>query len=232
VPAAAAGEAEAAINPEGLPPAPPPVEVRPEELGRLDKGEVVLRTVRVSDDERWAEALYLFDATPVELWDLVTDPPTQQDMFKELELYEMIHKHPDGLDTHGIANAAWFIPDFEYWLRTRNDGTKQWNAWLQTKGDFNRNDGYWRFVWNPERRRTYGVLTLHLAFKGILSIVPDSWIVSLQKSNMPKAIQTIQDRVNLVREEEPDLARRRQAEWAESIANGKARPWTLQVVSN
>ena len=41
-------------------------------------------------------------------------------------------------------------------------------------------------------------MTLHLGLKGILSIVPESWIVALQKANMPKALEVVQSKVNAI----------------------------------
>lgn len=215
-----------------LPPPPPALTVTEEEHAQLLKGEVVLRTVKVSDDERWAEAIYLFDATPTEVFDLVTDPPTQQDMIDELEVYEMVKRHPNGLETHGIANASWILPNFEYWLRTHSAQDKVWNAWGQIRGDFDANNGYWRFVWDPEREKTIGALTLHLAFKGILSLVPESWIVGLQKSSMPKSMTVIQERVHRVRKETPEVAEARQTEWRRLLAAGAGADRPLRIASN
>jgi len=217
-----AEEEDEAQTPIVVPDAPPALVLTPAEDAELRRGEVVLRTVRVSDDERWAEGIFLFDATPPELWHLVTHPPTQQEMFDELEVYEEVERYDDGLQTHGIADASWILPEFEYWLRTHNDGTRQWNAWQQIRGDFDRNEGYWRFVWDPAQQKTYGALTLKLAFRGILSIVPESWIIGLQRSNMPKVFEIVQERVNAVRLDDPSLAQARQTEWDLLMSAGRA----------
>lgn len=192
-----------------LPPVPPLIEVGTAERARLLAGEVVTRSTDLGAEGRRAEALFLFDATPTELFAIVTEPATLARLFEENEVYETVATHDDGLSVHGVANVGWPVPRFEYWSRTRRDPAKLWNAWRQTRGDFDANDGYWRFAWDEASGRTIGLMSIHISVSGL----PDFVAVRLQETNLPRSMHTVAAEVARVRQREPKLALARQGEW-------------------
>lgn len=197
-----------------LPAVPPELEVSAAERARLVAGEVVTRSTDLGSAGRRAEAIYLFDATPTELFAIVTEPATLARLFEENEVYEAVATHDDGLSVHGVANVGWPVPRFEYWSRTRRDPAKHWNAWRQTRGDFDANDGYWRFAWDEATGKTIGLMSIHISVSG----VPDFVAVRLQETNLPRSMRTVAAEAARVRAREPKLALARQDEWQASEA--------------
>ncbi len=187
---------------EALPAVPPPIELSAAERARLVAGEVVTRSADLGAAGRRAEAIHLFDATPTELFAIVTEPATLARLFEENEVYEAVATHDDGLSIHGVANVGWPVPRFEYWSRTRRDPAKLWNAWRQTRGDFDANDGYWRFAWDESTGKTIGLMSIHLSVSG----VPDFVAVRLQETNLPRSMRTVAAEAARVRRSEPKLA--------------------------
>ncbi len=222
-PAHATSTAPTRIEParvDELPPVPPPTELTSDERAQLVAGKVVTRSIVLSGSERRAEALFLFDAAPTELFSIVTEPVVMQRLFEENEVYEAIATYPDGLGVHGIANVGWPAPRFEYWTRTRRDPAKLWNAWRQTRGDFDANDGYWRFTWDEETGKTIGHMALHLSVPGL----PNWLAVRLQETNLPKSMGIVAAEVARVRAQEPARALALRTEWNAAAAQASATP--------
>ncbi|MFN7952881.1 MAG: SDR family oxidoreductase [bacterium] len=209
-----------AVRSDELPPVPPPTELTADERARLVAGQVVTRSIVLSGSERRAEALFLFDAAPTELFGIVTEPAVMQRLFEENEVYEAVATYPDGLGVHGIANVGWPAPRFEYWTRTRRDPAKLWNAWRQTRGDFDANDGYWRFTRDEQTGKTIGHMSLHLSVPGL----PNWLAVRLQETNLPKSMHIVAAEVARVRAQEPARAVALRSEWSAAENRSAATP--------
>lgn len=190
------------------------IELSDAERARIQHGEIVVKTVARTAEDRQARAVGYLKHNPVELFSVAGDGSLQTEMYPEIVQFEELERWENGKRFRATADVSMLLPDFHYTM------TGCWNAsrtalcWSQLQGDFDRNEGSQSFLWDPVRRETLAVFTFDLAMKGILSLVPESFILSLAGRNLPNAMRSVEAMVDRVRARDPARASRWDEEWA------------------
>lgn len=184
------------------------------ERARLEAGEIVVKLVERTKEDRQARAIGYLAHTPVELWSVAGDGRLQTEMYPEIQEFEELERWDSGKRFRATADVSILLPDFHYTMTGCWNPSRTALCWAQLSGDFDRNEGSQSFLWNPARRETLAVFTFDLAMKGILSLVPESFILSLAGHNLPSAMHSVEAMVDKVRTRDPERAARWDAEWA------------------
>ncbi len=184
------------------------------ELARIQRGEIVVKTVARTQEDRQARAIGYLAHNPVELFSVAGDGSLQTEMYPEIVQFEELERWENGKRFRAIADVSMLLPDFHYTMTGCWNPSRTALCWSQLQGDFDRNEGSQSFLWDPERRATLAVFTFDLAMKGILSLVPESFILSLAGRNLPNAMRSVEAMVDKVRARDSARAARWDQEWA------------------
>lgn len=184
------------------------------ERAKVEAGEVVVKLVERTKEDRQARAIGYLKHTPVELWSVAGNGQLQTEMYPEIEHFEELERWENGKRFRATADVSILLPDFHYTMTGCWNPSKTALCWAQLEGDFDRNEGSQSFLWDPARRQTLAIFTFDLAMKGILSLVPESFILSLAGHNLPNAMHSVEAMVDKVRARDPERARRWDDEWA------------------
>ena len=194
-------------SPEGLPEVPGipdswDLELTAEEWAEIQKGEIVIQLVQITPEDRVARAIGYVDASPLAMFDIVTDSDLAQENFDEIDEVQVLERFPwaDGAERpfpyakrfRAVVDPAWFLPNFEYVMVAVYPDPPTGQTFTQVEGDFDKNHGGQSFLWDPERGETLAVFTFAFAMKGILSIIPESLILRLASQNLPAAIRRLE----------------------------------------
>lgn len=204
----------------GDPPLPPipdalDIELTDGEWGRVRGGEIVVKIVERTHEDRQARAIGYLRNDPRALFLVSSDSTLQVEMFAEVEVFEELESWLDGSHFRARADVSWLLPAFDYEMVSGYDPSRTGLTWTQLEGDFQRNDGSQSFLWDPERGATLAVFTFDLALRGILSLVPEWVILRLAGSNLPATMHAVDGMVDTLRERDPEWRARLDAEWAE-----------------
>ncbi len=190
------------------------VHLSEKEAGKLAKGEIVVQTVERTKEDREARAIGYLEHNPAELFGVAGDPTLQTEMYPEIKTFEELERWDSGKRFRAVADVSMFLPNFHYTMTGCWNASKTARCWGQLSGDFDRNDGSQSFLWDASRHETLGVFTFDLALKGILSLVPESLILSLAGNNLPHAMRSLDAEVTKVRERDPARAAQMDRDWA------------------
>jgi hypothetical protein len=186
----------------------------PDERARIDKGEIVVKLVERTKEDRQARAIGYLKHNPVELWSVAGDGRLQTEMYPEIEKFEELERWDNGKRFRATADVSMLLPDFHYTMTGCWNASKTALCWAQLEGDFDRNEGSQSFLWDPARHQTLAVFTFDLAMKGILSLVPESFILSLAGRNLPNAMHSVEAMVDKVRARDAARASSWDRDWA------------------
>ena len=185
-----------------------------EERAKVEAGEIVVKLVERTKEDRQARAIGYLKHNPVELWSVAGDGRLQTEMYPEIEKFEELERWENGKRFRATADVSILLPDFHYTMTGCWNPSRTALCWAQLEGDFDRNEGSQSFLWDPRRRETLAVFTFDLAMKGILSLVPESFILSLAGHNLPSAMHSVEAMVDQVRARDPERATRWDVDWA------------------
>ncbi len=168
----------------------------PDEATRLDKGEVLTRSITPTGNKGvGAVALGLIDAPTTEVWPVVRDcqhfkhfmPRTKDSSVKQ---------HPEkGSMCHVELDMP--FPLTNLWSDTtsvvRQEGGAYLRAWTLVEGTYHRNDGSWTLLpWGEGGAKTLLVYTIDSNPK---LIVPDGLMRSAQLGSLPEVVKQVRKRV-------------------------------------
>lgn len=216
--AAARAHAELVLEAPGgeraLPPIPEAQDVRltPEEWRRVQDGGWVVQIVTHSKEDRQARAIGFVASSPVAMFDVATDSEVAVS-FDEIESATILESSPQGKRYEMTVDPSFVLPSFHFVsVAAYNEiGTAQ--TFGQIEGDFQRNEGTHSYLWDPKREQTLAVVTFAFGLKGVLGILPESWILRMASHNLPKAIQRLDAVAAGFAEEDPERFARIDAEW-------------------
>lgn len=195
-------------------PEPGDIQLSPDEWAQVQKGEIVVQILERNAEDRQARAIGYLKHNPVELWSVAGDGRLQTEMYPEIEKFEELERWENGKRFRATADVSILLPDFHYTMTGCWNPSRTALCWAQLEGDFDRNEGSQSFLWDPRRRETLAVFTFDLAMKGILSLVPESFILSLAGHNLPSAMHSVEAMVDKVRARDPERATRWDVDWA------------------
>lgn len=199
------------------------------ERARIQAGEIVVKTVARTAEDRQARAIGYLKHNPVELFSVAGDGSLQREMYREIVQFEELERWENGKRFRATADVSMLLPDFHYTMTGCWNPSRTALCWSQIEGDFDRNEGSQSFLWDPARRETLAVFTFDLAMKGILSLVPESFILSLAGRNLPNAMRSVESMVDTVRARDAARAARWDQEWASLERELGAGTWPARV---
>jgi hypothetical protein len=107
------------------------------------------------------------------------------------------------------------LPTYEFTSIAEYADPPTGQTFHQIKGDFERNEGVHAYLWDPERQETLGVFQFAFGMKGILSLIPESFLLSMAKGTLPDAIKKMDSIATGIQQKEPERAKRVNDTWAE-----------------
>jgi hypothetical protein len=209
------GDAAAAYGDTPCPRIPDASDLRltADERRRVEAGEIIMQIVSDVEDERQVRAIGYLNADPVWLFDLATDSSLAPELLAAVKDVQILEQRPYGKLFRGVAKPAFFLPTYQYTLaaKYRPDGTGQ--CWGQVEGDFERNEGAHSFIWHPERRQTLAVFSFYFTLRGVLKLVPESWLLTNAGRTLPEFMHNLDALVPKYRERDDDRAHRNAVAW-------------------
>jgi hypothetical protein len=163
-----------------------------DERARVDAGDIVLRVLRLEERGGLAQAVGYLDANPAWLFDIATDSSLADGMADIISDVQLLETRPGGKVIHGVARPSVFLPSFQYTLAVSflEDGTGQ--CWVQTEGDFAKNQGSHSYLWDPVRGQTLAVFTFEIELKGVLRVLPQSLVMRMTARTLPSYMRGLE----------------------------------------
>jgi hypothetical protein len=190
------------------------LELSVDERLRIDDGQIVVQIVHYGDDDRQVRAVGYLDADPVSLFDLATDSERATELVSAVKKVEVIEQREDGKLFRGTAKPSFFLPTFNYTLAAHYPPDHTGQCWGQVEGDFERNEGAHSFIWDPERRQTLAVFSYYLSLRGVLRLVPESWILATAGKTLPEFMHRLEAETARTARSDPARASRNAQRWS------------------
>lgn len=184
------------------------------EWAKVKRGEIVVQIVEYSKEDRMARAIGYMKHHPVAIFDVATDSVIAVKNFPEITGVCILRADPKGKIFYMTVKPSWILPTYEFTSIAEYADPPTGQTFHQIKGDFERNEGVHSYLWDPERQQTLGVFQFAFGLKGILSLVPESLLLSLAKSTLPDAIRKMDEIADGIDVNEPERARKNDEIWA------------------
>ncbi len=190
------------------------VHLTADEWTKVQAGEIAVQIVDYSKEDRMARGIGYMKNNPVAVFDIATDSVLAVHNFKEITGVSILKTWPTGKIFYMTINPfLWLTYHFTSIAEYADPPTGQ--TFHQIVGEFQRNEGVHSYLWDPERKQTLGVFQFAFALKGVMSIVPESWLLSMAKSRLPEAIRTMDSLATTTLAADPARAQRVAERWAE-----------------
>lgn len=203
-------------NPKPLLPIPDAQEIHlsDDEWAAVQRGEIVVQIVEYSKEDRMARGIGYMKNHPVSIFDVATDSVIAVKNFPEITGVCILRAEPRGKIFYMTVKPAFLLPTYEFTSIAEYADPPTGQTFHQIKGDFERNEGVHSYFWDPERKETLGVFQFAFGLKGILSIIPESFLLSLAKGSLPDAIRKMDTIATRIQHEEPERAKKVNDAWA------------------
>ncbi len=184
------------------------------EWAKVKRGEIVVQIVEYTKEDRMARAIGYMRHDPVMIFDVATDSVIAVKNFPEITGVCILRAEPTGKVFYMTVKPSWILPTYEFTSIAEYADPPTGQTFHQIKGDFERNEGVHSYLWDPERQQTLGVFQFAFGLKGILSLVPESLLLSLAKSTLPDAIRKMDSIADGIEKNEPERASKNGQIWA------------------
>lgn len=184
------------------------------EWAKVKRGEIVVQIVEYSKEDRMARAIGYMKHDPVMIFDVATDSLIAVKNFPEITGVCILRAEPTGKVFYMTVKPSWILPTYEFTSIAEYADPPTGQTFHQIKGDFERNEGVHSYLWDPERQQTLGVFQFAFGLKGILSLVPESLLLSLAKSTLPDAIRKMDTIADGIVKDEPERAAKNAQIWS------------------
>ncbi len=203
-------------NPKPLLPIPEAQDIHlsDDEWAAVQRGEIVVQIVEYSKEDRMARGIGYMKNHPVSIFDVATDSVIAVKNFPEITGVCILRAEPRGKIFYMTVKPAFLLPTYEFTSIAEYADPPTGQTFHQIKGDFERNEGVHSYFWDPERKETLGVFQFAFGLKGILSILPESFLLSLAKGSLPDAIRKMDSIASRIQLEEPARAKQVNDTWA------------------
>ena len=188
------------------------VRLTPEEWSKVRAGDWVVQVVRRGEEDLQARAIGYVRSSPVAMFDVAVDSEIAA-TFDEIESAVILESWPHGKRFDMVVEPHFLLPSYEFTSVSAFHDLHVAQTFGQIRGDFQRNEGTHSYLWDPERQETLAVVTFAFALKGVLSILPEKWILGLASRDLPKAIRRLDSIALGLAAEDPPRFRRVQASW-------------------
>lgn len=203
-------------NSKPLPPVPDAkdIQLSNEEWAKVQRGEIVVQIVSYSAEDRMARGIGYMKNNPIAVFDVATDSVIAVHNFDEITGVCILQAKPTGKIFYMTVKPAFLLPTYEFTSIAEYSSPHTGQTFHQIKGDFERNEGVHSYLWDPDRKETLGVFQFAFGLKGILSIVPESFLLGLAKGTLPDAIRKIDEITTRIQQTDPSRAKLANDEWA------------------
>jgi ribosome-associated toxin RatA of RatAB toxin-antitoxin module len=157
----------------------------------LQGGEVVLLSAGKEGEDSSVVVAIIIDAPVKAVWDVLGDEEAAPEWVDDVVAAKIIEEGPDYEMVEQSTKVTMLLPTFTYVMKCWNTPFTEMKFERQS-GDFKHLEGYWKFVPLEDGEKTLLVHGLNID-PGML--VPQAIIRSGMKSNLPKMMKALRERV-------------------------------------
>jgi hypothetical protein len=189
------------------------VVLTPDENARIDAGEII---VHVSGEgaERRTWAVGYLDTNPAWLFDIAMDAGLAHQLSDIIARVDVLELRTNGELMHGVVDPGVLLPSFQYTLAVSYLDDETGQCWVQTQGDFRRNEGSHSYLWDPSRSQTLAVFTFNVSLKGMLALIPDEVVRRLTARTLPDYMRALESYASRLARDDPARAERVADNWS------------------